>query len=628
MSIFRRQYPKSAKFRGQYLFSNFDYGLYKQEVPRTINEQLASLALVGGRNIWNLHGALSTQYGYEIIGELDEGEVISYIPDLSASSQNLLLCTDDYNVYRYNSFEGVKKYKTKFTSTAESDTIACYDGVQMIAYDGSSYFKMGGRYDDADYVQMISSSATRTITQYGNEVTFSVSEEEAKYFWIDKLIKVKVDTSYYDAKVISVNDSGVTIIVDNLGSVVFTNTIDVGEKTLLSLSRFEFTPEDTQLPAVDFKPRLMTFVLNRLWIADNQGRIFYSAVGQPDNFAESSGAGYFYGFQNDSSPVLSIEEYYSGALITKQNGMYHLKLTTAQYQYGDINGGVIAQGTSDNYINIQKLNNIPQRTAGDHCIIGDEVIAYDITSGNICQAVMVNYFGNLQQGSILLHGSELDAENLGLYSATKRKLCYNFQEEVLLVYYSSTDNYKNSLVIGRNLSIFPREISDNINDYTMFQQGIVGFANNSGKFISDFKRGTTIPNISSIAEFEPIYLNGNKLLCGSIVEITELNNEPYNLTTSNAGIATQDISPSLLTYTQSNGENRQYPNMLYSNTANPQVLSNTVAEEAKWVYQKSNVTRIAAPLGGRNGLTLRLEFEPNVTFQVVAINLPDFSIGE
>lgn len=645
MSIFKRQNRRGVKFNGQFLFSNFDYGLYKQEVPRTINEQLASLALTGGRNVWNIHGALTTQYGYEMIGKIDEGKEIAYIPEPSSSSQNLAIGATDGSVYRYNTFEGVKAYKTEM-EVSDSGDISCYDGARVILYDEGAFKEFGGRWDESSYVPILDNTETRTILPYENYLIFSVTQEDVKYFWVDKLLTIpKVENpdesqpeDWCNVTVTDITPGDnntflirVTLDKDNSFPTLSENTLDIGERTYKSLGALQFIPEDydesdpnTPQP-ITIVPKLLSIVLNRMWVVATDNKVYYSATGQPDNFNEAYGAGYFYGFYNDTSPVLSVEEYYSGALITKQNGMYHAKITTNEYSFSGSDGAVIGQSTSGNYINITKLNNIPQKTAGDHCIIGDEVIAYDITSGNICQAVMINYFGNPQQGSILLHGSELDAENLGLYSATNRKLCYNFQEEVLMVYYSSTNYYTNSLVIPRNLSIYPREISDYINDYMMFQQGIIGIDKTNGLLISDFKRGTTIPNISSIAEFEPIYLNGNRLLCGTIVEVTELNNEPFDLSTANAGISFQHIEP---TITRISSTSEYYPNMVYSNTENPRVTSKTVAREAKWTYQKSSLIRAAAPLGGRNGLTLRVEFEPNVTFQIVAINLPDFSVGE
>ena len=64
MGLFKRTSFGSTKFKGQYLFQNFGYGLYNQEVPRTLEEQLATLAMVGGRNVWAIRGALVNQYGY------------------------------------------------------------------------------------------------------------------------------------------------------------------------------------------------------------------------------------------------------------------------------------------------------------------------------------------------------------------------------------------------------------------------------------------------------------------------------------------------------------------------------------------------------------------------------------
>ena len=60
---------KPAKDNGNYVFGNFDIGLYYLDTPRFLGEQLSSLALVGGQNVWTEKGALVPQYGYKILGE-------------------------------------------------------------------------------------------------------------------------------------------------------------------------------------------------------------------------------------------------------------------------------------------------------------------------------------------------------------------------------------------------------------------------------------------------------------------------------------------------------------------------------------------------------------------------------
>ena len=53
MGLFKRDSFKQTKFKGQYVFPNFGYGLYNLDTPRDLTEQLTSLALTGGRNIWS-----------------------------------------------------------------------------------------------------------------------------------------------------------------------------------------------------------------------------------------------------------------------------------------------------------------------------------------------------------------------------------------------------------------------------------------------------------------------------------------------------------------------------------------------------------------------------------------------
>lgn len=643
MSIFKRQTPKVRKFNGNLTFGDFSYGLYKQEVPRVLEEQLASLALVGGRNCWSNRGTLSNQYGYEYIYNLDDEEHFKYIPDTSSSSQSMLIISDADTVYRYTSYEPLKKYKTSLPEMDEQ--VSTYSGSSLYIYDtDGTFYIFGDRYDDSSFEEILDTTGYTIVNDDVSE-SFEIkgiSAEDSKYFWVDKKLVLEVPAvqegdpaTYKYIKVLSVAKDDNT---NNTYKINFsfelsseytavTTGMKVGEKALQILGgdEFIFIPEDYDPQGTDtriiLKPKMMAVVLNRIWLVQDGGDynngIFYSVVGNLSSFDESFGAGYFGGFYQDTSEILSIEEFLSGALITKQNGMYHAKLTTKEYSY--VQGAVTS--TTDNYITIEKLNNIPQRSAGDHVIIGDEVIAYDIASGNLVQAVALTYLGALTQGGILLHGSELDSEGLGLLSATKRKLTYNFQEEVLLFYYGET--LSKALVITRGLSIFPREIPLMVEDVEMFNQGVLFFT--STDLYKDFRRGTIIPEITSIAEFEPIGLNGNKLLCGSIIEVTELNNIEYDITTSNAGVATQHIEGhSMLNRDSEN----IYPNMIYSNTSNPYINSDTVSDSSRWAYQKSAVTRLAAPLSGRDGITIRLEIQPNISFCFTAISVPDFSSGE
>lgn len=642
MGLFKRTSFGSTKFRGQYLFQNFGYGLYNQEVPRTLEEQLATLAMVGGRNVWAIRGALVNQYGYAQNYQLDEGEFVSIVPTISSSSQSLPIISTAETVYRYTNYDGLKKYKTSLPTL--SNPITTYSGTNLYIYNADgTFYTYGSRYngdnDNSPFESIVTLVADEFVRVDDNVLKIEIDVEDLPYFWTDKKLALEQfdgdqTYDYYDLVVNRVYlERGIEDLPDKYyvdvrfdGKTPEHGTSDViagnkvGEMTLQtadSATEFVYIPEQgSPDPQVTLVPKLMAVVLNRLWVVNNDNTIYYSAVGNMTNFEQANGAGFFKGFYNDTSDVLTIEEYYSGALITKQNGMYHVKLTTKDYSFEGV-----AYGTEGNYLTINKINNIPQKYPGDHVIIGDEVIAYDAVSGNLVQAAYINYFQNLQQGAILLHGSEIDSQGLGLHSAVNRVLGYNYQEEVLIVYYG--DMLYQSLVITRGLSIYPREINKDLVDCTMFAQGLLCFTTD-GLILEDFKRGTVIPEITSVVEFEPICLRGSKLLAGTIIEFTELNDVDFNISTSNAGYSSQDIIPS----SQNRSDEESIPLMLYSNSSNPRILNDTVAGEAKWVYQKSDVTRVAAPLSGRDGLTLRMEFPKNTAFTLCAINLPDLSRGE
>ena len=642
MGLFKRTSFGSTKFKGQYLFQNFGYGLYNQEVPRTLEEQLATLAMVGGRNVWAIRGALVNQYGYAQNYQLDEGEYVKIVPTISSSSQSLPIISTAETVYRYTNYDGLKKYKTSLPTL--TNPITTYSGTNLYIYNSDgTFYTYGSRYngdnDNSPFESIVTLVADEFVRVDDNVLKVEIDVEDLPYFWTDKKLALEQfdgdqTYDYYDLVVNRVYlERGIEDLPDKYyvdvrfdGKTPEHGTSDVvagnkiGEMTLQtadSATEFVYIPEQgSPDPQVTLVPKLMAVVLNRLWVVNNDNTIYYSAVGNMTNFEQANGAGFFKGFYNDTSDVLTIEEYYSGALITKQNGMYHVKLTTKDYSFEGV-----AYGTESNYLTINKINNIPQKYPGDHVIIGDEVIAYDAVSGNLVQAAYINYFQNLQQGAILLHGSEIDSQGLGLHSAVNRVLGYNYQEEVLIVYYG--DMLYQSLVITRGLSIYPREINKDLVDCTMFAQGLLCFTTD-GLILEDFKRGTVIPEITSIVEFEPICLRGSKLLSGTIIEFTELNDVNFNISTSNAGYSSQDIIPS----SQNRSDEESIPLMLYSNSSNPRILNDTVANEAKWVYQKSDVTRVAAPLSGRDGLTLRMEFPKNTAFTLCAINLPDLSRGE
>ncbi|MBQ2350086.1 MAG: hypothetical protein II393_02300 [Cytophagales bacterium] len=661
MSLFKKPTYKASPFKGNYVFSNFAYGLYNLDTPRDLTEQLTSLAMTGGRNCWTEKGALVSQYGYNIVGQTDllpdsenSHEAPFLLLDNDMSNTDVALITEEDTVYRYSELDGLKQFKTKLTDIrSQADFLAVYYSNKMFISTASHKYMFGEvlvddpqgedshQFEDVAYVPI--TETPRTCASFSNYFSLYLTEEEAKYLWIDKQIALYLTTQQLYKKVIVIalkpNDGANAVIypyiadfifADNADNMTITEPVTIGEKSLYEIQdEFIFVPEDydpDNPPATDtrvpLKPKLMAVALNRLWVVNFDNTIYYSQVGQLSKFNEIYGAGYFKGFYGDTSEVLSIEEYFSGVLITKQTGMFHLTLTTNQYSYSSVDGGVIASSSSDNYVNVIKINNITQKYAGDHVIIGDEVIAYDNSSGNLVQAAFVNYLGHIQQGGILLHGSELDAQKLGLTRDKRRKLVYSFKEEVLLFYYG--DNLDKSLLITRGLSIYPREIDKLLYDMTMSFQGYV-CVTRDGIILEGFKRGTIIPDISPVAEFEPICLRGNKLLCGSIMEFTELDGIKFKVATANAGTSEQQLTPYISQTSRDVSEN--LPNLIYSDTS-INFYSDTVANKSKWASQKSSLTRLAAPLSGRDGLALRLEFEPNVSFCLTSIYFPDMSRGE
>ena len=109
------------------------------------------------------------------------------------------------------------------------------------------------------------------------------------------------------------------------------------------------------------------------------------------------------------------------------------------------------------------------------------------------------------------------------------------------------------------------------------------------------------------------------------MEFTELDGVRFNVSTANAGNSDQKLFPHINETSRNPSEN--LPNLVYSDQ-NINFFSDTVADRSRWASQKSSLTRLAAPLGGRDGLALRLEFEPNVSFCLTSIFFPDMSRGE
>lgn len=390
-----------------------------------------------------------------------------------------------------------------------------------------------------------------------------------------------------------------------------TGKVSLLEKTLNTLT-FKYVPEQPteSNPEKVITPKVMGFCANRLCISDVGGVIYYSGVGVVDNFKESLGAGYFGGFSDDNSECLALEDYYNGVLITKQNGLYFLA-------FGTDSTSSVNQSTIG--ITIKKIAQIGQEYAKDHVIIDKKIIAYDSNSASLLVAAAVNVFGSLVAGKTLVTAEELNAQSFGI-PEQKRQLVYNSEAQVLILYYG--EQLKNGIVyVPASKAIFPREMDLTVEDYQGFNQGVIGVSE-EGKLFEDFKKGTLIENLTSIATFEPIGLRDNRMICASVMEISELNGIEYALTATNTQTSLQYIHPS--STISRTGQNT--PPMLYSDKM-ANLSFDSFSTQRKWADKTSNCTRVYAPMSGRYGVNLSFEFPKAEAFCLAAILINDFSQG-
>ncbi len=912
---FQKQKAKTAKETGNYAFTNFSEGLYQLETPRGLPEQLGSLALIDGRNVFTERGALIPQYGYLEKAQIPTSEVIVGVTEDSKSSSSVFILCMSGNIYYYSSYDGLKKYKTT-TEFLSEDTIYTRMNNNVVICNGGNTFAFGSYFKESEYVEIIPNA---TVGNFSSYVLIDVPVKYSDYFWRGKVIAIPdigaftvnsiktastlayvgfnlsvldiaanwviegsivADSSnqsvvidkasgtkvYVTSKVIEGNETttiekivtkyqcykytidksnkyaklfatfakqiptsgyyytsgdanlksvlyfyddgskkcptgsqpnntnysfyvnkslfklqaGVqsmsgnsankygfrflspnktteyevagslsrdssgdiketitetvptgtsqtvykvsfnipfadgttgTFEIDNLqggqytwqienntatgtmyfrvlsGSTIIyegtttakqlkavadnpegltpdgikyidskigeaintkpvgivtmtatpynsetdlsllnTNVSSIGEQTLLPIS-LVYTPEDAALEKINIKPVLLGSATNRLLIYDVSGAIFYSSVGILDDFTEAGGAGYFKDFYNDTSECLSIEDYLSGCLITKQNGLYYVVISDSYST-----ASVASENTSG--LRIQKVAEIGQEYAGDHVIVSDIVYAFDSNSGSIVIGCYQNVYGNVVSGQTLVPSEYVGSVDLGI-TEQRRKLVYSSESEVFILYYGSA--YNKGLVLTKAGSLFPRELNKNMFEFVRFNQGIMSVAID-GTISQDFKRGTIVPELTPIASFEPIGLMGSNLLISSIIEVVELNGIEYDLSVTNTGTSVQHIKP----YVNLGVDNIELPPLLYSDKdrlnesfgtlPNEESLSlkelKMVRNITKWANKRSNLTRIYAPASGRDGVRLTFEFQPNVAFCLAGIRLADFSKGE
>ena len=386
------------------------------------------------------------------------------------------------------------------------------------------------------------------------------------------------------------------------------SSVSIGEQTLLPIDLI-FKPEDTAIESTTIIPKLLGSANNRLLIYDVNGNVFYSAVGILNDFKEADGAGYFGNFYNDTSECLEIEDYLNGALISKQNGLYYVTISDT------VSSGV-SKGSG---LNISKVSEIGQQYAGDHVIVGEKVYAYDSNSGSIVLACAQNVFGNVVAGKILVASEYIDSVNLGI-SEQRRKFVHNNEANCFILYYG--EHLDKGLVLTSTGSLFPRELDIKIFDCVRFNQGTLSVTR-EGLVSQDFKKGTIILNKTPIADFEAIGLKDNRCICSSMLEVTELNGVEYNITTSNAGVSYQHVNPSI----NYGIDKTELPPMVYSDQ-DKKLYSDSFELTSKWAAKKSNLTRVYAPMSGRDGVSISIEFAANQAFCLAALRLPDFSQGE
>ena len=626
------------KIDGQWIFYDFSKGLYLLDTPRNIGEQLYSLAMVGGRNCWSEKGALVSQYGYLSSGaSIPLTDPMTGYTRIVAGNQNFFITTVSGRVYLYTASEGLKEFATVLPSALTP--ILTRRGKDMIIHDSGVTSMYGGFYAGATDTVIMSNV---TLLHISNYYTFTASEEYMKYFWSDKDVSINgTDNmrvlSVTQTKEQELNNTFTAKLTAVGESKEYPDKVTIGEKTRLEVN-LVYVPENVE-PApppssgtptegetttdttvteeanqIHIDPQLMEVANNRLFVVDTDGTIYYTAIGLVGeggdlNFKQSAGAGFFAGFYNDTSKVLSIEDFLNGTLIVKEGGFYYLTITAS----------TSATGSAIYTVNIEKISNCGQKYASDHVIVREKVYAFDTNSGTIVNAISVNMFGAMVSGKPVISAEYLNAQNSGINSS-KRWLTYNAEAEVFILYYG--ENLNQGLVLTNVGTLFPRELDKQIEGFVGFNQG-VAFITSDGEICQDFKKGTIVPNMTCVAEFEPIGLRDNRMICSSIIELTELNGVTYDLTTRNAGSAYQKVKP----VAEADGHGVILPPMMYSDR-DINMIIDSFSMESKWADKKANVTRMYAPMSGREGVGISIEFPANTAFCLSAIRLPDFSQGE
>lgn len=408
-------------------------------------------------------------------------------------------------------------------------------------------------------------------------------------------------------------------------------TVDISEKTFLPID-LVYTPEEESQEQKVLIPTLLEVCVNRLCIVNYDGFIYYTGVGVTKasgelKLNESEGAGYFGGFFNDNSKTLALDDYMTGILISKQNGLYYLTIA-------DTFSSQSVSADSQSGINIKKIAEIGQQYPTDHLVVREQVYAYDSNSDSIVLAATTNMFGSVVSGKVLIDAEFLNAQNFGIASS-KRCLTFNKDAQVFILYYG--DDLKHGIVLNSTGNLFPRELDRPMIIFQGFNQGVIGITK-SNVIVQDYHKNTIIPDIVPVADFEAIGLKDSRCICSSIAEVSELNGIEYDFLTTNTLTSFQHIKP----YTNFGIDKLEIPPMIYSDALRTYDSYGVLPEEEdippidlakikglnKWADKKSNSTRIYAPMSGRAGINICIQFPANVAFCLAGIRLNDFSQGD
>ena len=196
----------------QALFTDFSAGLYLLDTPRGYGEQLSSLALIGGRNVWSEKGALVPQYGYDVKATIPNNEKILCISEDDAASSSIFIITKDIesnagNVYLYTAKSGLKQYKTVIPSI-EEPIITARNGNSLILRTAGVNYYFGSYYSESPENEINTNLDISTYTTYYETI---IPEESLPYYWEGKEVVIKTPEKNVPVKVVSITNTETTI---------------------------------------------------------------------------------------------------------------------------------------------------------------------------------------------------------------------------------------------------------------------------------------------------------------------------------------------------------------------------------------------------------------------------------